>query len=302
MIIIRLMGGLGNQMFQYAFGLSTSKRNNTKLKIDTTLLKPANNQGSNQVIRNFELDAFKIDLQFATNFEIELYNGSAKNRFVLRRLFFLVLRKVLKKKLYIQPNHDFDPNQLKIRNNTCIVGRWQSEIYFRDVESDIREHFKFKKDLSESYEEYLTKILQSENSTSVHIRRTDYVNHPEYSQKIGALTESYYLNAISLLNKQVDYPTLFIFSDDIEYTKTIFANMKISNECIFIDPKVPNPHDELRLMTNCKHHIISNSTFAWWGAWLANKQEGAKTIAPKSWARSSKYKPPYIQCKSWILL
>ena len=230
MIITRLMGGLGNQMFQYAFGLSTSKRNNTKLKIDTTLLKPANNQGSNQVSRNFELDAFKIDLQFATNFEIELYNGSAKNRFVLRSLFFLVLRKVLKKKLYIQPNHDFDPNQLKIRNNTCIVGRWQSEIYFRDVESDIREHFKFKKDLSESYEEYLTKILQSENSTSVHIRRTDYVNHPEYSQKIGALTESYYLNAISLLNKQVDYPTLFIFSDDIEYTKTIFANMKISNE------------------------------------------------------------------------
>jgi hypothetical protein len=294
------MGGLGNQMFQYAFGLYTARNNNTTLKIDSSLLSQTTTN-PNHVYRNFELDLFDIEFNFASKFEVELFNGNPDKN-IIRRGIFKVLRKSIGVKLFIQKNHDFNEKQLKLKNNTCIVGRWQSEYYFKSIENEIRQKFTFRKEISKPYEGYKEKILNTPNATCLHIRRADYVNHPIYSKKIGSLPDSYYIKSIEQLNSMLPVlSSLFIFSDDIKYTKQMLQKTKLKNEQIFIHTNNPNPHDELQLMTKCQHHIISNSTFSWWGAWLSEKQEKSITIAPKTWAKSSEFRPPKIHCKNWLL-
>lgn len=298
MIITRLMGGLGNQMFQYAFGLFTAQNNNTYLKIDTTLLQKPKSHNSLNIYRDYELEkVFDIHCKHATPFEVELYNGDS-SKSLLRRAVFKLLRKLYGAKTYVQTNHNYNNEQLTIHNNTCLVGRWQSEKYFTTIEKEVRKHFTFKNPISNEYQHYLRAIENSSNATCLHIRRTDYINHPVYSKKIGALTDEYYSNAIQALNNLIDKPQVFIFSDEIDNSKEMLKNLRITNELTFIDVALPNPHDELQLMTLCKHHIISNSTYSWWGAWLSTKD--GFTLAPKKWSLDPDFSSEFILPDTFI--
>jgi hypothetical protein len=292
------MGGLGNQMFQYAFGLYTAMNNNTVFKIDISSLGIPPKHNPENVYRNFELNIFDIDFIFTTPFENELYCGVYSGN-ILRRGVFKFIRKAYDAKLYIQNNHIFEISQLQIKDNTCIIGRWQSELYFKPIENEIRKQFKFKKQLSEPYLQFKTEIENTCNATCVHIRRTDYVTHSLYSKILGALPDSYYKKAIKRLNEIISSsPKLFIFSDDIKYAKSMFNAARIDNECIYIQTIISDPHDELQLMTLCRHFIISNSTYSWWGAWLSNHQDKI-AIAPQEWSIDPVYSSKYIIPESY---
>lgn len=298
MIIIRLMGGLGNQMFQYAFGLFTALNNNTILKIDTTLLEKPKSPNPLNIYRDYELEmVFDIHCNHATPFEVELYNGD-NSKSLLRRGIFKILRKFYNAKTYVQTGHNYNDEQLTIQNNTCLVGRWQSEKYFIAIENEVRKHFTFKNPVTNAYQYYLKAIESSENATCLHIRRTDYIHHPIYSKKIGALADEYYLKAIQTLNNLIGLPTLFVFSDEINNSKEMLSQFNIENKLIFIDVVPSNPHDELQLMTLCKHHIMSNSTYSWWGAWLSMKK--GVTLAPEKWSLDPDFSSEHILPNNFI--
>ena len=302
MIIVKLMGGLGNQMFQYAFGLYTALNNNTKLKLDVSFLGTNKKSGSikNTEIRFFELEEiFNINnIGFTSKIENEFFQGDPAQN-IVRRGIFKILRKIYGVKIYVQDKHTFNDEQLNIKNNTVIVGRWQSEKYFKPIEDIIRRQFIFRNPISKSYIHFINLIMQSPDATCLHIRRTDYVNHPIYSKILGALPDSYYLHSIQMINSLKSLPSLFIFSDDIEYTKRMLSEYTIRNDVTFIQSEEANPHDELHLMTLCKHFIISNSTYSWWGAWLSINKDKI-VIAPEKWSLDPEYSSKYILPNNYI--
>jgi len=142
MIVTRLQGGLGNQMFQYAFGKMLAKRNNTDLKIDTTFLEDEANS-KNVIFRKYDLDIFKLIPNFATSAEIIHFNGNPSGN-VLQRLLYSISKRISPRNLVIQHKHDFVKAHLELSDNTCIVGRWQSELYFKEIGEEISRDFERK--------------------------------------------------------------------------------------------------------------------------------------------------------------
>jgi hypothetical protein len=273
MIIIQLIGGLGNQMFQYAAGRAIACRNNTCLKLDTSLFE-------NYMLRSYRLDCFNIVENFATNDEIKHLKPDRS------QLFSFCLNKLRQKitpwheqNVIIEHAFDFDPDVLKITGNAYIKGYWQSEKYFFDIAEIIRKDFTFKRGPDEVNKNILSTILRT-NSVSLHIRRGDYVSNPETMETHGVLGIDYYLEALNFIENNVKDPEIFIFSDEISWAK---ANVRSDLPLHFIDHNGPEKdYEDLRLMINCKHHIIANSSFSWWGAWLG-KNEGNLIVAPAKW-------------------
>lgn len=296
------MGGLGNQMFQYAFGLYTANKNKTKLKIDIEFLRTSKKNVPDKTTRHYEFyelsEVFNIPTSFTTSFESELYNGK-ENSSIVRKAFFKIIRLFFRPRLFIQNGHEFNNAQLNLKNNTCIVGRFQSERYFKPIENEIRKQFTFKNQVSPIYNFYLKNIQKTPDTVSVHIRRTDYTNHPIYSKILGPLPDRYYEKAVKKINELLNNPPLFIFSDDINTAKSIFKQLDIPNKIEFVSVKEPNPHDELQLISLCQHHIISNSTFSWWGAWLSSNKNKI-VIAPAKWSKDPKASSKYIIPENYI--
>lgn len=293
MILVRLMGGLGNQMFQYAFGLFLANKHNTILKIDLGLLSNSETQSSATPQRYFELDSvFNIEPLFASKIESELFNGDPNSN-IIRRAWFKTIRLTKGYRWYVQNAHEFTKEQLELPNNISIIGRWQSELYFKPIEAIVRKSFSFRNPVSKTYQKYQSAINETKDSVAVHIRRTDYEKHPVYANKLGVLSADYYRNAIKELNSKVNCPPLFVFSDDISAAETILSFTKKTNKLTFIKVSSPKPHEELQLITHCKHHIISNSTFSWWGAWLANHADGL-IFAPERWSIDPNYSSKHI--------
>jgi len=293
MIITRLMGGLGNQMFQYAFGKYLSERNNTELLIDTTLLKDRKEK-EYSVFREFDLDIFDINFKYVSKKTI--FNYGCIDGYFINKILRKIKQIFKKPNVVIQHNHDFDINHLTIGNNTCIVGRWQSYKYFEGI--NVKDLFKFKENLLEKNVSIRNQIIHT-NSVAIHFRRGDYVSNKFYAKKIGALDISYYIKAIALIKDKVEKPIFFIFSDDIKWVKKNLV--KDIDNVFFIeqDKNKRGMKDDLQLMSICKNHIISNSTFAWWGAYLANSN---MVIAPKQWAKAPEFIPPYIYPENWITI
>ena len=246
MIIIKLIGGMCNQMFQYAYGLHLSLKYNQVLFLDTSFY---NNQQGNGVIRKFELNKFP-------NLSYNLFNNLTNNKTIYR----------------INESNKYTDNILG-NDNYYIEGYWQNENYFISHEKEIRNAFKCN-NTTEKFNQYKSKIdkyiKQGQIIISLHVRRTDYVKtngfHPIQSI-------NYYENAIFEIG---NYDKLLIFSDDIKWCQENFKFDKM----LFIQG-LDNVED-LWLMKECTHNIIANSSFSWWGAWL-NENGEKKVIAPYQW-------------------
>jgi inosine/xanthosine triphosphate pyrophosphatase family protein len=173
-----------------------------------------------------------------------------------------------------------------------------SEKYFKDIESLIRSEFAFCNEVIESGKELESKIRNS-NSVCIQVRRGDYVNNPQIAQVHQTTTLSYYRAAITMVQKEVDNPVFFVFSDD---TNWCIENFKGLPSVYFIEKELENSNatnsDYLQLMQQCKHFIISNSTFAWWGAWLSDFEQKI-VIAPNKWFNNLKINFNDIYCTSW---
>ncbi len=282
MIITRLSGGLGNQMFQYAMGRSLALRNSSDLRIDISSFSSLD---PDTEPRQYRLKFFNIYDHIATDEDyskmgippIKDFGVLAK---INRKLFRLkeFLKPVAEKKVIIEKNYTFDEEVYNAGSDCLLLGIWQSEKYFKAVEETIRNDFSLRYPLSEKNQSLL-KIIESKNSVSLHVRRGDYLSNPKTSGKHGVLSLDYYNRAVSQIVSQNPDAEFFIFSDDIEWAKN---NLKISSPTSYISGAGIEDYEELFLMSKCKHNILANSSFSWWGAWL-NQNDKKMIIAPKNW-------------------
>lgn len=270
MIISNLTGGLGNQMFQYAFGRHLAIKNGTDLKLHFTNAL-FNTQYS------YGLDIFNIKAQIASNSDLKKISVF-KNRIINRILYLFDERlKIQFNKIIItdRPPYFFNSSALKFKGNAYFQGYWSNEKYFKDIEDTIRKDFTFKKKLNKKNQE-IANIIKKTNSVSLHVRRGDYVNNI-YNPYALVLGMKYYENSIRIIDHKVKLPVYFIFSNDIKWCK---QNFKFKNKIYFINNnKGDSSYRDMQLMSLCKHNIIANSTFSWWGAWL-NQNKNKIVIKP----------------------
>ena len=195
MIIIKLSGGLGNQMFQYATGKRLSIKNNTELKLDNAEYRVNN-------YRTYGLNNFNIIENFATEEEVRRVKKSGIGKLVDK------LKPYYKKSVIKYKGYDFDHNILKLSGNFYLDGYWQSEKYFKEIENIIRKEITLKESLPSKYSELINEIKKS-NSISVHVRRGDYVTNKKFSKVYNLLDEKYYQRGRKLYCRKNKQPSIF---------------------------------------------------------------------------------------------
>jgi hypothetical protein len=267
MIVTRLEGGLGNQLFQYAIGRHLSIKNNTGLVLDTSnYLIDKNN-------RHYELCRYKIKAKTANIIT-----------WIFVRLGKYIIPKITQNlrlpiKYVKERNNYFNKEILTEQRNIILDGYWQSEEYFKDIRDIILDDLTLLSSPDKENKKMLNRINKS-NSVCLHVRRDDYVSNPLLQKYHGNLTPDYYNKAIGSICDRVSEPEFFIFSDDPEWCK---RNIITNRPHTYVDINGPDKAPEdLRLMSACNHFIIANSSFSWWAAWLAEKA-GTIIIAPKRW-------------------
>lgn len=265
-IIVRLKGGLGNQLFQYAFARNLALINKAELKVDASTHYDYEEWNCN---RNYLLGNFNIQATPASQKELYLAN----NVRVWQRY------RLVPKWIHVQEKA-FDGFErevlIKYNGNLYVIGHWQNENYFKPISSLLKNELELKKTFSDTYQ----RNIREENSVAVHVRRGDYVTDPDYSKKYTNLFLSgYYKRAIEFLTQKLTNLVFYIFSDDMEWCKQniVFPGYSL----VYIDNTEDTIHD-FYLMTNCKHQVIANSTFSWWAAWL-NEYENKIVICPRKW-------------------
>jgi hypothetical protein len=278
MIVVKLMGGMGNQMFQYAFGRFLSLRNKTDLFLDLTYLKDRTPR-KNFVFRDYDLDVFNIEIKEIDRQTIErVFSSRQTSKGLLKLLNFKSKRpntiSLEEKAFSYQNNYNLDST------NIYLDGYWQSPKYFESIEHVIRKDFTFKNSMDSKQLEMANKI-KSVNSVCINFRRTDFINVKDANDFHGVTPLEYYQKAIIKIQGGVSNPELFVFSDDIEWCRQYF-NADIPTTYVDYTYKGPKFDIYLNLMTLCNHFIIPNSTFAWWGAWLSENPDKI-VIAPKQW-------------------
>jgi len=268
-IIVKLIGGLGNQMFQYAAGRRLAYQHKTDLLLDISGF-------ASYPLREYELDIFNIHATIAS---VDFLNSiEFSKEKPIQKIFKKFFRKNIIR-LVKEQTIDFDDNILKLPNDVYLDGYWQSEKYFQDIKNIIKNDFSFVPKPSEKNQGIIKKIATC-NSVSIHVRHGDYISNPETKQIHYVCDERYYKTAISMFLDLIDDPELFIFSDDPEWAK---RNIQADAPIMFISHNLgKQSFEDMRLMSYCKHHIIANSSFSWWGAWLAENEKQV-VIAPDRW-------------------
>jgi hypothetical protein len=275
MIIVRLTGGLGNQLFQYALARVLAERNSSAFKIDASWF-----DDPKHIPRKYTLNKFNILESFATQAEIDKITWRNKSG-PLKTIFNFVQenKPYFRKKVVREKNFSFDPDMFKVPGTAYLDGYWQSEKYFSALEDIIRREFTLAVSLDKINLEFAQQI-ESSNSISIHIRRCDFIEDPETLSVHGALGLDYYSRAINYISKKDQDPRFCVFSDDYEWAK---QSLKIDYPVTFVKHNnAEKDYADLWLMSLCKHHIIANSTFSWWGAWL-NTNPDKIILAPERW-------------------
>lgn len=268
------MGGLGNQLFQYATARRLAKVHGVDLKLDVSHFSSFSQE------RYYCLDRFNIIEKFASR--QELPRKVAKRWPLLSSVFGIGNKPVIR--VFREQFFHFDPELLVASDNTYLDGYWQSERYFADIEDTIRKEFTVKTPPDEQ-NRAMRDMIQTTDSVSLHVRRGDYVTDSATNSYHGICDLDYYRRAISQVVRQIATPVFFVFSDDPEW---VGQNLKIDYQTVFVRHNSPeNGFEDLRLMSFCKHHIIANSTFSWWGAWLSDNKDKI-VYAPKNWFAAAK--------------
>ena len=289
------MGGLGNQMFQFATAFVLSQKYQVPLKIDTLFLLDRT-LVDKVTPRNFELDCFNLDTIVATKEEVEKFSSK-------KTLFERVIYKILlinNPQYFIDKEIGYDFQFEYLKSEVYLDGYWQTEKYFQNIRVNILELFQWRLPLDQE-NIYIYEQINSEEAVSVHIRRGDYLTNQKNTLFHGICEMEYYEKAIQLIIQKTHNPVFYFFSDDIQWVKKSFN--ELTYKSVFISHNTEKNYNDLRLMSYCKHNIIANSTFSWWGAWL-NKNENKIVIAPKKWFadQNKNNKSKDLLPKNWIKL
>lgn len=258
---------MGNQLFQYAYGKALSKKNNCELKLDVSTFE-------HYEWHEYSLKPLSIDVKLASKIEIEILKG--QNLSLINR----IKRKIFTKSAFIQEESLlFNPAYLEVKDPAYLAGYWQSEKYFLSAQDEVRRDFHIRIPPSLLNQGLLTKVKAC-NAVSLHIRRGNYVQIDFVNKVHGTCSIDYYERAVELISTKISNPIFFIFSDDIAWAR---ENLNLRYEMNFVDINdAKTDYEDLRLMSSCKHHILANSTFSWWGAWL-NESAEKIVIAPETW-------------------
>ncbi|MFA6177946.1 MAG: alpha-1,2-fucosyltransferase [Candidatus Paceibacterota bacterium] len=279
MIITKLSGGLGNQLFQYAFGRSVSLQKKAELKFDVSSLQK-NIPGITK--REYNLSVFSIPENFATEKEIAKFQKYKRKP---GKKWFIYNRLIANNKKYFQERKfHFDEKVFDVSSDCYFEGWWQTEKYFKNIEEIIRKEIVVKIPLSGKNAE-TAKNISSVNAVALHIRRGDYVSNAETNDALGTFGPEYYKKAVGIIAEKVPNPHLFVFSDDHEWVK---KNIVLPYPTTYVDHNdTDKNYEDLRLMSQCKHFVIANSSFSWWGAWLSQNPNKI-VIGPKKWFNNVK--------------
>jgi Glycosyl transferase family 11 len=299
MIITQLLGGLGNQMFQYAIGRRLAYEHGHALKVDTSVLED-HSPGRHHVNRTYDLDIFTLTVERATRVERKRFNPQGLS--IFEKSLFRVKRVLVGDGVYHEKSFEYD-EQLA----TCpsppqyLKGLWQSYKYVAPVRELLLGDFQHKSALSASVQR-LAGLIQQPNSVCLNVRRTDYISIPSTASIMGFVGIEYYKKAVERLCNELNQPPrFFVFSDDLDWCRSSLR--WLPSRPIFVSHRLAGPKfsDYLQLMRLANHFIIPNSTFAWWAAWLSER--GPKfVVAPRRWFNDECIDSSQLCPPEWIRL
>lgn len=285
MVIVKILGGLGNQMFQYALGVSISL-SGKNVKYDLSEM-------DEYKTHSYQIENFKVNIVRADKNEISTLKNSIINRF-FRKLNI----GIMVKSTHIYENVGMYNSEILKMENAYLDGYWQSEKYFVKYREHILNDFTIKTILN-SRTVSIGNEIDFNNSVSLHIRRGDYVTNETTNKIHGVCSLDYYQSAVSIINQKLSSPVFYIFSDDIDWAR---ENLKIKNKTVFVSHNdIDHGYEDMYLMSKCKHNIIANSSFSWWAAWL-NQNPGKIVINPSKWFVSGQYNNKDLIPAGWISL
>lgn len=291
-VVTRLIGGLGNQMFQYATGRALALRLDVPLLLDTTGF-------ASYALRRFELGELRIQAEVASQAQLRQFGigATAPGRLgrALQRLRLKASPHVLR-----EASFSFDSRILDARAPVYLDGYWQSERYFSDIGTRLREEFRPQGAADPANSDMLRRIAEAGSSAvSLHIRRGDYVSDARTAQYHGVCSLDYYRAAVRHVAQRVENPVFFVFSDDHAWVQEHFD---VGHPLVLVQC---NDADrgwwDMNLMRSCRHHIIANSSFSWWGAWL-NPSADKIVVAPERWFASGGHDTRDLIPDSWVRL
>lgn len=293
MIVVRLAGGLGNQMFQYAAGLALAEQNGDRLAIDASAFQAG--QGRGETLRSlgvtdFDLSAPILPLEEAMRWRNPLGIVSRLGRQVSRRLM---------RRHFV----DWHPSVMRRRGNVYLEGYFQSERYFSSNQARVLKEFTLRPELARGTAALRDKIeALGPSSVAMHVRRGDYVSNDKTARRYNVCGPDYFRRAIERVCQHEPGASLVLFSDDVDWT---LQNLPETARALVIaheaaaDQAALRPAQELCLMAACRHAIISNSTFGWWGAYL-NPDRNRLVIVPDRWTNDARPRHPNIVPAGWI--
>jgi hypothetical protein len=296
MIIIKLISGLGNQLFQYAVARQLAIKNGDRVKLDISFYM-------GQQMRNYGLKYFNINADIATEDDVASVMDVYKCKFILQKIY-CGIESVLHKHYNRHYKEDgwwrYEPSLYKIKGNVYLEGYWQHYKYFEGLDKQIFDELSLKNASEAERYSVFDAVHADDSSVSLHIRRGDYVTDRSAADLMGILPLSYYERAIEYICERVYNPSFYIFSDDLEWART---NLKIKQPTTFVNIEDgKKDYLELVLMSRCRHNILANSSFSWWGGFL-NQNKAKIVIAPKQWVKQPDVnKTIFISFPDWVQL
>jgi hypothetical protein len=272
-VVAKLYGGLGNQMFQYAAAIGVADRLATEPFVDASWFRRV----GPQVGRTYGLSAFGIEPRVPLPHRLRLLLQPPE---IIREDDLPTLEALAPR-----------------RGSVLLDGYWQSPAYFTGSEARVREALRFRTPPTSAHVQLLARVGSSE-SVSVHVRRGDYTA-PKRQQRFGLLSIDYYRAAMEMIATRVADAWFLVFSDDLDWCREAFADMRR----LELAPPVSDDraHEHLRMMAACKHHVTANSSFSWWGAWL-EQQPDSLVVAPKTWYADPSIGEAGLVPPDWIRL
>lgn len=278
MVITRFAGGLGNQMFQYAAGRSLGVRMGADFLADVSAYDAC------KMHNGFELERiFACMIRRASKEDVRGLLGWQRHDLARRILRHTLAVPFRKRDFIVEPHFQYWPGLHATSGSCYLMGDWQSERYFDDISGLVREEFTFRLPIGSENEVVLEQIARAE-SVAVHVRRGDYVTNPKTLAYHGNCSPVYYESAIEHFRRHYENLRFFVFSDDMAWVR---KHIDFGRGVVFVEHnKGNNSYKDMQLMSLCRHQIIANSSFSWWGAWL-NGYAGKQVVAPKKWFAAS---------------
>ena len=284
MIIVRMQGGLGNQLFQYSFAKYVGLLSKKRVYFDTFWYRVRRRYQFALSIENFNVRLNKFPVSVAKHygqaaFAAKLLGGKALNFFPVR-----------------VTDDNFSEGIVTVNRHVVLDGYWEDFSLFEGFRNEILSEYTPKKNLGKSSEEFCREISKTD-SVSVHFRGGQYLSDPSIRNLYADLSRSYYVKAMEMMERSIGQPRFYIFTNDIPEARKAFSGME---RVTVVDNESPD-FEHLYLMSQCKHSIIANSTFSWWGAWL-NRNPNKVVVAPKQWFSPGNHARPTSIPPDWTRL